>query len=414
MDVMLVASLLFLVFAAALLGAAEAAILRVRRVRIEVSAAEGSRAAAALLPLLDDLPRVLNTVLFVVLLVQIGAATIAGVIAERWFGSIAVTIGSVLLTLVLFVYTEAIPKTYAVHHAESVAVFTAPLVRGLAFVLRPLVSLLLWFADLQAPGSGVATPSVATEEELLLLTAEAAAHGTIEPEDAELIDRVFVLGDRRVNELMVPRRDVVGVDANATVDEALTVAIAAGHRRVAVWDGAQEHIVGVARLQDLASQAPGSPTKSVHAVMVDPIVTPESRRVVDLLGDMQSRTTHFAVVIDEHGATTGIVTIEDVVEELVGPVSDEGEPVESDIADLGDGSWLVTGTADVVEFERASGSSLPEGDWNTMGGLAMGVTGSIPKEGDMIPIGEFKATVIAVEDRRVLRMRLDPEIAQIR
>lgn len=404
-DVLQLIALLLLVAGAAFLGAAEAALLRVSRVRVEVMADGGSRRASTLLSLLGDLPVVLNTVLLVVLLVQIGAATLSGALAARLFGSLAVTIASIVLTLVLFVYTEAIPKTYAVHHPERVALWTAPVIRGLVIVLRPIVYLLVLFADLQAPGTGVASSAAPTEEELLLLTEEAAATGMIEPGDKALIDRVFELGDRRVDEIMVPRIDVIGVEATASVEEAMRVAIAAGHRRLIVWHGDLDRVVGVIRLKDLAVAALDDRVATVSSYTTPPLTTPQSRLVVDLLDDMQRSGSHLAVVVDEHGGIEGIVTIEDVVTELVGPVADEGEVTIDEISQVSEGVWNVVGGTDLLDLSRELGTDFPEGEWTTAAGLVLAEVGDIPSVGATIPISGWDVEVVAVDSNRIKMMR---------
>ncbi|MDH3540932.1 MAG: CNNM domain-containing protein, partial [Acidimicrobiia bacterium] len=191
------------------LGAAEASLLRVRRSAVEVLVEEGDRGSRRLLRLIEHLPRVMNTVLLAVLLVQIGAATVTGLLADRWFGSLGVTVASVLLTLVMFVYAEAIPKTYAVRHPLQVAKVTTPFVTLLTRLFRPVVSLLIWFADVQAPGQGIAGTAGVTEDELRLLAAQAAQSGEIAETDLELMERAFRVGDQRVDEILVPRTDVV-------------------------------------------------------------------------------------------------------------------------------------------------------------------------------------------------------------
>lgn len=398
-------ALLLLVAAAAFLGAAEAALLRVSRVRVEVMADGGSRRASTLLSLLGDLPVVLNTVLLVVLLVQIGAATLSGALAARLFGSFAVTIASIVLTLVLFVYTEAIPKTYAVHHPERVALWASPVIRALVFVLRPIVNLLVLFADLQAPGTGVASSAAPTEDELLLLAEEAAATGMIEEGDKRLIDRVFELGDRRVDEIMVPRIDVIGVESTATVEEAMRESIAAGHRRLIVWLGDLDRVVGVVRLRDLAVAALDDPVARVSSYTTPPLTTPQSRLVVDLLEDMQRSGSHLAVVVDEHGGIEGIVTIEDVVTELLGPVADEGEVAIDDISHVSPGVWDVLGGTDILDLSRELGTDFPEGEWTTAAGLVLAELGHIPLAGTTVSVSGWNVEVLAVDANRVKRMR---------
>jgi len=405
-DVLLVAVLGGLIVAAAILGAAEAALLRVQRVRIEVLAAGGDRRASMVLTLVSDLPLVLNTVLLVVLLVQISAATVTGTLASRLFGSLVVTIASFILTLVLFVYTEAIPKTYAVRHPESVALATAPLLRILVLVLRPLVGLLVRFADFQAPGTGIASPAAPTEEELLRLASDAVEVGTIDEEDRLLIDRVFDLGDRRVHEVMVPRLDIVGIPSSASVREALERAIASGHRRIPVYQGDFDDIVGVVRLQALAVAALESPDANVASIAETPLAVPESRRITELLDDMQQSNIHLAIVVAEHGGTEGIVTIEDVVSQLVGRISDEGEHAAPEVRKLDATTWEIAGSTDVTDLSKELGIELPTGDWTTAAGMVIAHAGRFPEVGETFEFDGATIEVAASGANRITLLRV--------
>ncbi len=403
-DFLLISILLVLFAAAIVLGAAEAALLRVQRVRVEVRATEGDHRSARLLGLVDDLPRVLNTVLLVVLLVQIGAATVTGGLSGRHFGNLGVTIASIVLTVVLFVYAEAIPKTYAVHHPYSVALATARLVSGLVWALRPVVNVLVAFADLQAPGTGIATPTVVTEQELRKLALEAAAEGSIEETDRNLMERAFDLGDRTVDEILTPRTEIVAVGVDSTVGDALEVAIHSGHRRLPVYKGDLDDIQGVVRLHDLAAAVVESPDAPVLTVTAEELVVPETKRVIELLSEMQRSGVHLAVAVDEHGGTAGIVTIEDVVAELVGRVSDEGEMLRPAIRATGVGRWRLDAGADVEDLEAVSGVLLPAGDWHTVGGLVAGTAGRIPERGETFDFEGLSITVLDAEPQRVVTL----------
>lgn len=405
-DIAALAVLAALVVSAAVLGASEAALLRASRVRVEVRAADGERGARRLLPLLDDLPRVINTILLVVLLIQVGAATLAGWLAARYFGNLGITLTSIALTAVLFVYAESIPKTFAVHHPVRVGEATAPLVRALATVFRPIVSALVWFSDLQAPGRGVATPTGVSEQELVHLAKDAAAAGRIDPTDLDLIERAFALGDLQVDKILVPRTDVVGIPAEATVAEALNVANRAGHRRLPLYEGDLDSVIGIVLLRDLAAAAVEDPDQPTRIVARPELFVPESRRVVDLLRDMQSSGTHFAVVVDEHGGTEGIVTIEDVVAELVGDIAEPEPHPEPVIYRVGPRRWRADAAVSVDDLERATGVDVPEGDWNTVGGLVTGVAGRIPEAGEVIEVDGLSFRVLEALPQRMVSVEI--------
>lgn len=385
------------------LSAAEAALLRISPVRA-MSQEDSSRRWGTLAGLIHDLPNVLNAVLFAALLAQIGAATFAGLIAQESWGSWGVTAATVGLTALLFVYGEAIPKTYAIRHADRVGLALAWPIKSLEVMLRPVVRILVWIADIQMPGKGVAIAPMVTEVELRHLAAWAAEEGEITDEDAELISRAFRIGDRLADDVMVPRLDVVAISGDSTVDEALTIALESGHRRLPVFEGTIENIDGMVRLRDLVG-VPESRRKTVtvRAVAESPLVVPASKRVLELLYEMQAARTHLAVIVDEHGGTAGIVTIEDIAEELLGSMAEE--PGTSPIVDLGQGTWSVDASLPVEDLADLVGETVPPGP-NTVGGLVMLLTGAIPKLGDAVPLGDHEIRVTSVRNRRVTRVEV--------
>ncbi len=406
-DIPLVLLLVVLIGTAVYLGAAEAAMIRVRPTAIEVLADSGDRRAGRLLRLLQDLPRVMNTVLLAVLLVQIGAATVTGLLAQRHFGKLGITVASVILTLALFVYAEAIPKTYALRNPTYVAKATTPLLRVLKVALHPIVSVLVRFADLQAPGRSIAGGTAVTAAELRRLAAQAAEVGEIAPGDLELMERALRLGSVRVDEILVPRVDVVSVAVSTTVRDALDAAISSGHRRLAVFDERPDDITGIVRLRDLARSVAEGRELPVKSLTRPVLVVPESKRVIDLLREMQSAGNHFAVAIDEHGSTAGIVTIEDVVEELVGDVADEGEDRSPPVEEISPGRWRVDARTSVTRLEDVIGMQVPRGEWNTVGGLIIGLAGRIVRVGETVAFEGARARVTKATRRRVREVEIE-------
>jgi CBS domain containing-hemolysin-like protein len=311
-----------------------------------------------------------------------------------------VTIASIVLTIFLFVYSEAIPKTYAYRNASSVVMTLAYPVGVLTSLLRPIVTVLVKFADLHAPGKGIATTPTVTERELRSLAAAAATEGEITNADLSLIEGAFRLGDRVAEEVMVPRVDVTGIPVTATAEEALQIGLRTGHRRLPVYDGTIDNIVGIVRQRDLVTTR----NARVGEIAYSPLVVAETKRVVDLLREMQAEGTHVAVVIDEHGGTAGMVTIEDIVEELFGVVSEEGKVSAPLLRVAGDKRWVVDGRMLTEDLAEAIGAKLPEGDWTTVGGLVMGLAGELPPIGTEIEAGECRLRVEAVRRRRIRRV----------
>ena len=402
----LIGLLAFFFIMAIVFAAAEMALARVSDVRVRTMAEEGRRRARRLVLLLDTLPQVINSILLVVLLVQIGAATITGLLAERWFSNIGIVIASVVLTIVLFVYTEAIPKTYAFRHPTQVALALTYPVALLEFLLRPVVKGLVWFADLHAPGKGVSMAPTITERELLSLAADAEEEGEITPVDRLLIERAFRLGDRTAEEVMVPRTDIVAVPANAPLADAVAVALEAGHRRLIVFEDDLDRITGVVNLRDLVRATGLTPSEPVMGLTRPALIVSEWKRVVELLRDMQAQGTHLAVVVDEFGGTAGIVTIEDIAEELLGAVADEGQVPAAMITRMSAGHWSVDGAMLVDELGEILDVDLPEGEWTTVAGMVMGLAGEVPEQGDEVETGGFRFRVDLIEQRRIRRVNV--------
>lgn len=328
-ELILLAVFITLVVALFLLAVVEASLLHVRRSAVASRATDGDPQAKRLLRLLDDLPTVMNTVLLTVLLAQVTAAGIAGVLAERWFGGGGITVATVVVTVVLFVYGEAIPKTLAIRDPARYALRLVRPIRAMTSILRPAVSVLVRVADWQSPSSGgVDTVTTVTEGELLHLTDEAAAAGQIDASDAELIERSFTLGDLQVSQILIPQEEIVSVDVACPVPEALETAIEAGHRRLVVHDGDRNRIVGFVRLRDLveelAEESGSGGKQPVAGAVRDALFVDSTDLVIDVLRRMQAARCHLAVVGDRDEAL-GMVTVEDIVEELLGEI-DEPDP----------------------------------------------------------------------------------------
>lgn len=327
-SILLGLSLLMLIASLFVLAMIEASLLHVRRSAVAANAELADHQAARLLSLLDDLPTVMNTVLLAVLLCQVTAASIAGVLAQRWLGGAGVTIATVGVTVFLFIYGEAIPKTIAIADPVRYALIFSGASAALRTLLSPVVWVLVEVAKVQSPGMDqVDTVSAVSEGELLHLTDEAAAAGRIEDSDAELIQKSFTLGDLSVTDVMTPINQVVSVAGSTPIHAALKTAIEAGHRRIPVHTGDPNRLIGFVRLRDLAEACTTKVDRSVTRQICSAIVTQPSALAIDLLRDMQRSSRLLAIVTASNGDAVGIVTVEDIVEEVLGEI-DEPDPSE--------------------------------------------------------------------------------------
>jgi CBS domain containing-hemolysin-like protein len=398
-----------LVASAAVLAVAETALTHLARSRAAALADDGRRGAAVLVRLLENRERVLNTILLLLLTCHLGAATIIAVVVERRFGLGGLAIAFVIELAVIFVLAEAVPKTYALLETDRAATFIAPIARAIAFVapLRWITRGLIGMANVLIPGEGrKAGPSV-SEEELLHLAGVAAQDAVIDVSEHALIERTIEFGDTVVREVMVPRPDMITVSADFRVSDVVEVVILNGYSRLPVTGEGVDDIVGVAYAKDLMrSERDGHGDRPVAEVARPPHFVPETKRVAELLREMQGEHFHIAVVIDEYGGTAGLVTLEDLIEELVGEIVDEYDVTEAAVEPLPGGDIRVNARMNIDELSELIGSELPEGDWDSVGGLMFSLLGHVPVEGETVDIDGFRLRAERVTGRRISRVRV--------
>ncbi|HEV8065986.1 MAG TPA: hemolysin family protein, partial [Acidimicrobiales bacterium] len=360
-------------------------------------------------------------ILLMVLICQLVAATLVGVVAAHLFGALGVAAATVFEVVVIFLFAEAVPKQWAVHHGDKSALFAAPIVA--AFVAFPPVravsSLLIGIAHRITPtGKGsAARESEIVESELLAFTDVAVEEEAIETEERELIHSIIDFGDTIVREVMVPRPDVVAVSGEVDAETVLERAISAGLSRIPVFESSVDNVVGIAFTKDLVRAVrQGNEHRQVVELARPAHYVPETKRVAPLLREMQSGQFHLAVVIDEYGGTAGVVTLEDLIEELVGEIVDEFDVDEPLVEPLGPGQYRVSARMVVDEVNELLDSELPlSDDWDTIGGLVLAKVGHIPAEGEAVEVAGRLLIAERVQGRRIGSVRVVlPEQSQLR
>lgn len=409
LEILAVVAVAVLIMLAALLAAAETSITRMSSARAESLAEEGRRGAVILRRVINQRERVINPVLFVLLACHLATATIVAAVASDRWGSVGAVVGFGVTLVGVFAIAEAIPKAVALADPDRTALRLAPLVRALGLVapLRWLTTALLALAKPFRPNEEEASVEV-TEEELLALAQEAVAAESIEAEEQELIESIIAFGDTVAREVMVPRPDMVTVDVDFRVADALEVAILNGYSRLpAVGDGIDD-IVGVVMVKDLMrAQHDDREHELVSQVMRRPRFVPETKRVAELMREMQAETFHLAVVVDEYGGTAGLVTLEDLIEELVGEIVDEFDVEKPMIERTAESVYRVNGRVPIADLSQAIDVELPEGDWDTVGGLIFNTLGHIPEVGESLDANGHRLTVERIQGRRIARVRID-------
>ncbi len=411
-DGALIGVVLILLVGSAVLALAETGLTRTSRAKAKALVNARRRGARALQRLVEDPEGFLAPVLLLVLLCQLVAATLVGVVAAHLFGPWGVAAATVFEVVVIFVFGEAVPKQWAVRHADQAALMAAPLVSAIIGFppVRWISKLLIGIARVITPGGGSGRASSdVTESELLAFADVALEDEAIETDERVLIHQIIEFGDTIVREVMVPRPDIIAVDAETPVEEVLERAITAGFSRIPVYRETVDDVVGIAFTKDLVRAARGGDEhKRVATVARAAHYVPETKRVAPLLREMQRGQFHIAVVIDEYGGTAGVVTLEDLIEELVGEIVDEFDTNEPMIEPLGEGVFRVPGKMPVVEVNELLETKLPvDDDWDTIGGLVLAKSGHVPSGGETIEIGPYVLTVDRVVGRRIGAVRLE-------
>ncbi|HEX8771606.1 MAG TPA: hemolysin family protein, partial [Acidimicrobiales bacterium] len=394
---------------ATFLAMAETSLTRMNRVKALTLVEEGRRGAPALLRLVEHPERFLNPVLFTTLLCHLVAATLIGVIAEHEFGALGVVVATVFEVVVIFVIGEAVPKTFAVQRPERAALLTAPIVSALAAFppLRLFSRALIGLANVLVPGKGLKEGPFISEQELLALADVAVEEDVIEREERQLIHSIIEFGDTIVREVMVPRPDMVTAEARAKISDVMEVVMSAGFSRIPVYEQGIDDIAGIVYAKDLMRAARDARAAEPVRNLVRPArFVPETKRVAELMPEMQRDKAHMAVVVDEYGGTAGLVTLEDLIEELVGEIVDEYDVEEAKVEPLPGGDVRVNARMPIDELNELLQMEFPQGDWDTVGGLIFNLLGHVPTEGEAVEFDGHRLRAEKVQGRRIGRVRI--------
>jgi putative hemolysin len=404
--------------------AAEIALVSIRHSRVDQLVDEGNRAARRVRGLLDNPGRFLAVSQLGLTLLGFFASAFAAVsLADGLAGilvrvdalrdgahAISLVVVTIVIALFTIVFAELVPKTLALAHTERFALALSQPIDVIGHVLGPVISLLTGLTRAVAGGLGarVSADAQISAEELKLIVERGGEQGVLEAEEEQMINAVIELGERRVHEVMVPRIDIVGLEVGGTFEEAVERIIAEGHSRLPVWEQSIDQVVGILYAKDLLrflKEASADPPP-IRALLRTPLFVPESITIDDLLRQLQRRKVHLAVVLDEYGGTAGLVTIEDLLEEIVGEIQDEYDVEEPTVVRLDHDRARIDGRASVDElgelWDDLDVDALLEDreEYDTLGGLLFHRIGGVPKPGDQVRVGALTLTVETTDGRR--------------
>jgi putative hemolysin len=419
--------ILFLVFVEAVFVAAEIALITIRRSRVEQLIDEGRRGARRVRRVIEDPSRLLAVVQIAVTFVGFLSSAYAAVnlttrletifrdvpVLKDFAGGAALVVVTTLLSLFFIVFGELVPKTLALAHSDRYAIVLAGPVELLGRILGPVVSVLTGITRLIAAGFGTDVQNRAqiSTEELKLIVERGGEEGILEAEEEQMISAVIELGERRVHEVMVPRTDMSALPVTASLDEMIDTVIAEGHSRIPVFEKTIDKVVGILYAKDLLPFLKGADKRpDLRALLRMPLFVPESMSIDDLLHQLQRRKVHIAIVLDEYGGTAGLVTIEDLLEEIVGDIQDEYDVEEPMTVKLGDDEFQVDGRAAVDDLGELFGVDLSgladSEEYDTVGGLIYHRIGGVPRPGDKVELEDqaLTLTVQTTDGRRVAKV----------
>jgi CBS domain containing-hemolysin-like protein len=402
--------------------AAEFALVRSRRTRLEAMVRRGDRFSRLALRATGNISGLMSASQLGVTLCSLGVGWVAQSALRDLLGNgvgmgalalalaVVIAIGTTAFTHVVF--GELVPKAIALQHPETIATWLLPGVLAFSWLTRPLVWLITLLSGFVLRLVGVdptrGEENVHSPEELRILVEQAQEGGAIEAQDADMIDAVLEFSEKSAREVMTPRTGIVALPLEATLDAVLAIEAESGFSRYPVYEETIDNIVGLVLAKDLLrSMRRPDQLFSLQTIMRPVHVVPGSRAVEDVLADFKRLKEHMAVVLDEYGGTAGIVTMEDLLEEIVGEILDEYDESEPEALSTGGGEAIIPGTTHIAELNERFGLSVPEDDYTTIGGFVFGTIGRLPLAGDRVAAGGAIFTVQAMEGRRIDSLSVD-------
>ena len=402
-------ALVILVGFSAFFSASETAFSSLNQIRLKSRAEDGDSSAARVLAMAEQYDKLLSTILIGNNIVNIAAASIGTILFTQMLGAErGATVSTIVLTIIVLIFGEVTPKSLAKEMPEKVATAVSPFLVLLMALMTPLTWLFTQWKKLLGHFVHSGEADTITEGELMTMVSEAENDGELTDRESELIRSAIEFDDVEVEEILTPRVDVVAVADDISLEELAQTFAESGYSRLPVYHGTIDNIIGVVHEKDFYIARLKKATK-IDDLVAPTLYTTGSTQISQLLRTLREQHHHMAVVVDEYGGTEGIITLEDILEELVGEIWDEHDEVTEDFRKQSDGSWLVSGSASVDDlFETLD---LPEDediDSNTVNGLVQEKTCHLPKVGDHFSLGEYDGVVTRTARRRVTEVRLTP------
>ena len=419
------AAILALLVMSAFFSGSETALTASSRAKLKAQADKGSRGAASAMKVTEDRERMIGALLLGNNIVNILSAALATALLTRMFGDSGVAFATLIMTALVLIFGEVMPKTLAITFPEPVATRVAPLIRVLIVIFSPVVSVvrslvraLLWLCGVRPNPGG---EMLALREEIAGAIALGHSEGAVEKEDRDRLLGALDLSHRTVDEIMRHRRQIEMIDADLPPGEIITRVLASPHTRLPIFRGSDDNILGVVHAKDLLREVDrlvrgedgsvaGIDALDIVKVAMKPYFIPDTTTLDEQMREFLKRRTHFALAVDEYGALQGLITLEDILEEIVGDITDEFDVVlkDSALSRTEDGSYMIDGAMTIRDLNRATDWRLPDDEANTIAGLVIHEAQMIPNEGQVFSFHGFRFEVVSRRENRLTKLKLRP------
>lgn len=387
----------------------ETALMALSKIRIRHMVEEGVKGAKLVERLAEDPSRLLGAILIGNNVVNIGASALATSVAVKAFGEGSVGVVTIVMTILVLIFGEITPKSIAKQNSESVALKVSKPINVIVKLFRPFVVVFSAISGLFIKilgGDPKANEPFITEEELKTMVGVSEEEGVLEDVEKEMIFNVFEFADSQVKDVMVQRVDVVAVDINSTYDEVINVIKTEQFSRIPVYNQNIDDVIGVLNVKDLIIAAQSKENFKVSDYMREPYYTFEFKKITELFNEMKKNRNHMAVVLDEYGGNVGIVTIEDLIEEVVGEIEDEYDDENSDIVVVKEDEYIVDGSARLDHIGDLIGVAMESEEFDSVGGLVIGELGRFPEQLEEVKLNNIRFVVEEVDKNRIKKVRI--------
>lgn len=400
-----------LVILSALFSATETAFTSANRIRLKNMAEEGSKGAAVALKVMDKYDKCLTTILVGNNIVNIATSSLATILCVQFFGDNGPVISTAATTVIVLIFGEITPKTIAKGNAEALCIFFGRIMWGLMFILTPVSAIFLLIQKGASKLFNKKKDVYVTEQELMHIIDEIEDQGVLEEQESALVRNALEFDETTAEQIMQPRVNVVGIDVYDSNEKIMELFRSEAYTRLPVYEKSLDHIIGVISYRDFSQKILEGKDFQLSELVTDIMYIPSLMRISEVLKKMQREKEHIAVVVDQYGGTAGILTLEDVLEELVGEIWDENDVVSTPVKFISETVFKVNGEVSKVDFNRFfEGHGMDyeiNGDFNTVGGWVFQLIGKIPDIGDSAETDEFKITVEGVEGRRIGTLKFE-------